>query len=53
MLESPAVDTVVSCVQTALWEPDDVACLKSARSNGFEGAIPVQHRVCLLDEQNI
>ena len=42
MFEGPAVDAVVGGVEASLREPCYIACFESARSDGVEGAIPVQ-----------
>src|SRR4051794_15784405 len=42
VLECPAVNAVVRGVETALWEPDYVACCKATRSNGLERTIPMK-----------
>jgi len=42
VLKCPTVNTVVSRIETALGEPDDVACRKRARSDCLERAVPVK-----------
>lgn len=48
MLEGPAVDAVVGCVETALGEPGNVASLEAAGANGPERAVPVQRLASFL-----
>ena len=42
VLECPAVDTVEGSVETALWEPDDIAGLEATSAHGVKGTIPVK-----------
>jgi len=42
MLERPAVNAIVRGVEAAFGEPRDVSVLKRARSDSFEGFVPVQ-----------
>ena len=48
ILERPAIDTIVRCVQPTLWEPLDVAVYEGARAYGVEGAIPDENLACFL-----
>ena len=51
MLEGPTINAVVRGVQTSFREPYDITSFKSARSDSFEWAIPVQHSMSLLDRK--
>jgi len=38
----PSVDAVIRGVKTAFGEPDDIPILEATRTNGLEGAIPIE-----------
>lgn len=50
VLMCPAIDTVVTDVQAAFREPNDIAVLESAASNGLEVAMPVHELSSGLEE---
>ena len=51
MFEGPTINAVVGGIQSSFREPYDITSFKATRSNCFEGAIPVQHGMSLLDRE--
>jgi hypothetical protein len=53
VLESPAIYTVVRCIESTFREPSDISCLKAAGSDGVERSIPIKRFFCDLGPPGI
>jgi hypothetical protein len=50
VFKCPVIDTIVRCIETALWEPDDITSFETTSMHSLEWTVPVErlmgHLMC-------